>query len=89
MATDAENELNMLVQYFFRFGAKGGRKGLTLQASRYRKWSARAVHVHLLVCLKDRALARMLKRSVPSDARRAALTQLWRLLIFFGGTKLV
>jgi len=37
MATDVENELSMLVQYFLRFGAKGGRKGLTLQASRSKR----------------------------------------------------
>lgn len=31
MDTEIETELSMVVRYFMRFGAKGGREGLTLQ----------------------------------------------------------
>lgn len=59
MNTDVENELSMLVQYFLRFGAKGGRDGLTLQARRDRN-----------VLFHGRLFVFSFRTSIATNARR-------------------
>ncbi len=64
----------MLVQYFLRFGAKGGEKGLTLQASTDRKWRT------------ARALPRCVRKTRPLERSTRNADTIMATIFVFGVT---